>query len=433
MSKLTSDIIDRWKKYLENARANTVWVKDQEERWGRRRDFVRSQMFSLLNSYLNGRISNEDFRATFDRKTRSEWEAFGFKGLSGAMFLNKLIKYISDETMLNKQLRAALKMPLQPQAARDSLKTFLNFLQGFIDEGQISKGEIQPARTPFFLSAWWQQEPELWPIFYPSGRETLEREGLYNSIQDQVEDYLSFRQAFISLSAKLGLKSWEFEHLCVYLDQIKTKTSVVNEEKKEEKTKELNHIPDQDETAEDEKEEIISQHTQAQWLLAKIGHHFDCRVWIAQNDRTKSWEDESLGSLSIEKMPFLGLDDTSQRIIGMIDVLWLRGGNKIVAAFEIEQTTSIFSGLLRMADLAALSPNLNFPLYIVAPEKRLSKVKKELSRPTFQALDLHRRCAFFSSEDLVREADNIMQWANDPAAIDRLSSKIAETNTESGR
>jgi hypothetical protein len=54
-------------------------------------------------------------------------------------------------------------------------------------------------------------------------------------------------------------------------------------------------------------------------------------------------------------------------------VLWL-SGPAVVAAFEIESTTSIYSGLLRMADLLALQPNLNIPLFLVAPEDRRSEL-----------------------------------------------------------
>ena len=42
-------------------------------------------------------------------------------------------------------------------------------------------------------------------------------------------------------------------------------------------------------------------------------------------------------------------------------MLWLKG-NAIVAAFEVESTTSIYSGLLRMSDLVAMQPNLNMLL-----------------------------------------------------------------------
>jgi hypothetical protein len=51
----------------------------------------------------------------------------------------------------------------------------------------------------------------------------------------------------------------------------------------------------------------------------------------------------------LEKLP-LQFDEATTRTIQLIDVLWLNGSS-IQAAFEIESTTSIFSGLLRMSDL----------------------------------------------------------------------------------
>jgi hypothetical protein len=87
----------------------------------------------------------------------------------------------------------------------------------------------------------------------------------------------------------------------------------------------------------------------------------------------------------------------------------------------VEHTTSVYSGLLRMADLAALSPNLSFPLYVVAPDARLAKVRRELSRPTFRALGLDRRCRFFSGEALLRALPSLMRWATGPGAIEKLA------------
>lgn len=65
----------------------------------------------------------------------------------------------------------------------------------------------------------------------------------------------------------------------------------------------------------------------------------------------------------------LRFDEATNKTIELIDVLWLQG-NAIVAAFEIENTTSIYSGLLRMSDLIAMQPNLNIPLFLVAPDDR---------------------------------------------------------------
>jgi hypothetical protein len=61
-------------------------------------------------------------------------------------------------------------------------------------------------------------------------------------------------------------------------------------------------------------------------------------------------------------------------------MLWLKG-RAIIRAFEVEHTTAIYSGLLRMADLCALLPNINVKLHIVSPESRQDKVFREISRP----------------------------------------------------
>jgi hypothetical protein len=56
----------------------------------------------------------------------------------------------------------------------------------------------------------------------------------------------------------------------------------------------------------------------------------------------------------------------------------------------------------------------------------MDQVRRELSRPTFQAMELHRRCGYFSCEDLVKEASNIMNWASSANAIDRLAQKVED-------
>jgi hypothetical protein len=55
-------------------------------------------------------------------------------------------------------------------------------------------------------------------------------------------------------------------------------------------------------------------------------------------------------------------------------------------------------GLLCMADLIVMQPNINIPLYIVAPDKRRKKVITEINRPTFSRLEpsLSEICRFLS-------------------------------------
>jgi hypothetical protein len=54
------------------------------------------------------------------------------------------------------------------------------------------------------------------------------------------------------------------------------------------------------------------------------------------------------------------------RSIQNIDVVWKFGPYSIKSAFEIEHSTSIYSGILRLSDLRAEAPSSNYPLFIVA-------------------------------------------------------------------
>ncbi|HEV2070877.1 MAG TPA: hypothetical protein VGR26_13885, partial [Acidimicrobiales bacterium] len=105
----------------------------------------------------------------------------------------------------------------------------------------------------------------------------------------------------------------------------------------------------------------VTQHTEIQWLLLKLGSEMGLDVWMARNDRSRVINGHRLADVPRmkEQLP-LQFDEATTRTIELIDVLWLRA-NAIVAAFEVESTTSIYSGLLRMSDLLAMQPNLNIP------------------------------------------------------------------------
>lgn len=147
--------------------------------------------------------------------------------------------------------------------------------------------------------------------------------------------------------------------------------------------------------------------TKIQALIASMGAQMGLKIWLPRNDRNavlKEWKTESPPLLDV--LP-LNYDETTIKTIEQIDVLWLRG-RAIVRAFEIEHTTSIYSGILRMADLLALQPNMNIRLHIVAPVARRDKVFQELLRPVFSLLEeapLSERCTYLSY-DSIRELSN---------------------------
>jgi len=169
-------------------------------------------------------------------------------------------------------------------------------------------------------------------------------------------------------------------------------------------------------------------HTEIQWMLAKLGRKPpECgRVWIAHNDRSEIWKNEKFSDLSIEALPPLAISESAQETIKYIDALWLSSDNQVEAAFEIECTTSIYSGLLRMVDLLTLSPNLTINLYIVVPESRVEKVKKQLSRPAFnnKSLKLHHKCRWIVIEELVQEWEAMMKYGSPSANINKISHSL---------
>lgn len=152
-----------------------------------------------------------------------------------------------------------------------------------------------------------------------------------------------------------------------------------------------------------------TQHTEMQFHLLRLGIDMGLDVWVAKNDRSKAWKGQVLSTLPhmIEELP-TQFNEATHRTIELIDVLWLKG-NSIVAAFEVECTTSIYSGLLRMSDLVSLQPNLNINLYIVAPDERRDKVQQEILRPTFKLREkpLSHICGFLAFSNLMEKVNGI--------------------------
>lgn len=142
-----------------------------------------------------------------------------------------------------------------------------------------------------------------------------------------------------------------------------------------------------------------SAHHKTQYTLKRLGKATGCSVWIASNDKNKQYKGKALSDGALQKLPSLGLDADAVSRMSMIDVLWLQQ-NAPVCAFEVETTTSVYSGLLRMSDLLAVVPALKINLFIVAPKDRRNRFMSELGRPTFRKIGLSDYCRFIAIEDL---------------------------------
>jgi hypothetical protein len=165
-----------------------------------------------------------------------------------------------------------------------------------------------------------------------------------------------------------------------------------------------------------------SLHTRTQYELAELGRITGCAVWVASNDRSRTYKGKKLGDGCLKVLPNLGLNPEVTDRIARIDVLWLRH-NAPLCAFEVEATTQVFSGLLRMADLLALVPALKMKLYIVAAKARQAKVLDELDRPIFRKIGLSDYCEFISFEDLRSLLDKVGGFRGhvEPTVLDKIA------------
>ena len=164
-------------------------------------------------------------------------------------------------------------------------------------------------------------------------------------------------------------------------------------------------VPDNDEEnandSVDQKKQRDSIKIQAK--LAEIGEKLGFKIWIPLSDRSRVidiWKQNT--DVLLEDLPLV-FDDMTLKTIKNIDVLWIKG-RSIVRAFEVEDTTSIYSGILRMADLLSLQPMLDIKIHIVAPDSRRDAVFQQITRPVFAVMEkgpLSEICSYLSYDSVL--------------------------------
>lgn len=141
-------------------------------------------------------------------------------------------------------------------------------------------------------------------------------------------------------------------------------------------------------------------HLKVQYSLIKIGKMRNYDVWVASNDRNKNYSGESLNSITLEELPHFAGPEVL-RIAKSIDVIWFKHKTaQPLCFFEIEHSTSMYSGLLRLNDA-----KIDYPIskaYIVAPRERKGKFESELQRRTFVHSELADVCQFMAYEEVER-------------------------------
>ncbi|EYB66434.1 hypothetical protein DEIPH_ctg139orf0166 [Deinococcus phoenicis] len=167
-------------------------------------------------------------------------------------------------------------------------------------------------------------------------------------------------------------------------------------------------------------------HTEVQGWLRDLGRALGFGVWIAANDRSRPYAGGKLGDGCLDTLPAALTGTPGAEAVRLIDVLWLeRPSGRVVAAFEVEHTTSIYSGIMRMLDLALGAPEQAVEgLYLVAPDGREAEVREQLHRPAFSRVqDLGVRYLPYGELEKHREA--MARFGQGLKAVEAVARRLA--------
>ncbi|MBX2900694.1 MAG: hypothetical protein KF775_13655 [Cyclobacteriaceae bacterium] len=168
-------------------------------------------------------------------------------------------------------------------------------------------------------------------------------------------------------------------------------------------------------------------HTEMQYHLLKIGKALGYDPIAAVNDRGKCYGEVNFSFISLNKFPQMPLDKETLGTVQLIDVIWFdKNTNKPVCAFEVEKSTSIYSGILRLSDLAFSFTDHQTSLFIILPDSREKEVVMQLNRPTIRNSSVSIKYILFS--DLREHCDALCKFGDSHKILEKIA-KTVNQNT----
>lgn len=161
-------------------------------------------------------------------------------------------------------------------------------------------------------------------------------------------------------------------------------------------------------------------HTEMQYHLLKIGKALGYDPIAASNDRGKRYGEVNFSFISLDVFPNLPLDKETKSTVQLIDVIWFeKKSNRAVCAFEVEKSTSIYSGILRLSDLAFSLSDQQSSLFIIIPNEREKDVILQLSRPSIKKSEVQIRYILFS--DLREHCDALCKFGDSHKILEKIA------------
>jgi len=178
-----------------------------------------------------------------------------------------------------------------------------------------------------------------------------------------------------------------------------------------------------------EDDEQGNLHSEMQFHLLKIGSELGYDVICASNDRSRCHAGINLGTLSMPNFPALPVNESTGKTIRLIDVLWFeKDSNRVAAAFEVEKSTTITSGMGRMIDLYHSFPNSASSLYVVIPDKREKELQLLMERPSVRATHVGVDIHYILFSELKKHCDAICIFGESKNTLQKIAKKAGGLN-----
>lgn len=162
-------------------------------------------------------------------------------------------------------------------------------------------------------------------------------------------------------------------------------------------------------------------HTEIQAWLRDLGRALGFDVWVAVNDRGRMHEGVALSDGCRDELPGAITSAPGADAVRLIDVLWFeRDSDRVAAAFEVEHTTSIYSGIVRLLDLALGAPEQAGGLFLVAPDDREEEVHAQLARPAFRSV-ARLKVRYLPYSELETHRDSIARFGHGLKPIEAIA------------
>lgn len=177
----------------------------------------------------------------------------------------------------------------------------------------------------------------------------------------------------------------------------------------------------------------VNQHSEIIAILAEVGISQGQDIWIGKKEQA-DFASGIVGAkkslreyVSVDISKIQGIKDLNT--VEMIDLIWIKQ-NRIVAAFEVESTTTMTSGLVRGSNLSS-----DIPKYLVIPEEREEQLQRKMKSPMFSErfeLDQWHILYFDSLRSNYPKLKNgtitVEQLINEKQKVSMVKEELAEYN-----